>query len=127
MQASQQRILARRQLVEGRVLDDKIALPHRAADVHDRMTRGAPQTGLRLRCVDLPADRLIEPSVEEHCVIVAPRAPLGRLRARDILQVLDRLAIPLVVERRKVVGRRIPLLVNVGVASATALAGQEKI
>ena len=39
----------------------------------------------------------------------------------DVLHVLDRLAVPLVVERREVVRRRLPLLVDVLVAAAARL------
>src|SRR3977135_1123834 len=46
-------------------------------------------------------------------------APLPRLRPRHVLHVLNALAIPLVVERRKVVRRTFPLFVNILVASLT--------
>ena len=47
-------------------------------------------------------------------------APFRRAHAGDFLHVLDALAIPLIVEGRKVVHRAVPLRINVGVA---ALAG----
>ncbi len=52
--------------------------------------------------------------------IVTSAAPLGRLGADRVLHVLDALAVPLIVERRKVMSRAEPLLVDVVVA---ALAG----
>ena len=93
------RMSAGGQIVEGRVRDGEITLPHRAADVHDRMARRAPEAGLCFRSVDLILDRPVEPAVEEHCMVVASRAPLGRRDAGHILHVFDRLAIPLIVER----------------------------
>src|SRR5207249_303391 len=60
MRALQQRILARGKIVERRVLDGEVALPHRALDVNDRMARRARESGLRLRRVDLLLDRPIE-------------------------------------------------------------------
>ena len=124
---AQQRRVARGQVVQRRILDDEVSLPHRAADVHDRVTRSATQTCLRLRRVDLLPNRTIEPSVEEDGVIVAAGAPLRRAGADDVLHVLDGSAVPLVVERGEVVGGRIPLLVDVAVAAPAHLAGQEEI
>ena len=49
------------------------------------------------------------------------------MRAGHVLHVLDRLAVPLVVERREVVGRRVPLIVNVLVAARAHRAGHEEI
>ena len=123
----QQRVLARRQVVQRRILDDEVALSHRALDVRDRVARRAGEAGLRFRRVDLLLDRPIEPSVEEHRVIVTAGAPLRRLRADDVLHVLDRFAVPLVVERREVVHRRVPLIVDVLVAAAARRAGQEEV
>ena len=124
---SEQRVVARREVVERRVLDLEVPLAHRAADLGDRVARGAAEPGLRFRRVDLLLDRPIEPAVEEHRVIVAAGAPLRRRGADDVLHVLDRLAIPLVVERGEVVRRGLPLLVDVGVAPPAALAGHEEV
>ena len=82
-----------------------IVLPN----VRDRMARRARETGLRFGRVDLFLDRPVEAAVEEDRVIVAAGTPLRRLCADDVLHVLDRLAVPLVVERREVVHRRLPL------------------
>src|SRR6266700_325843 len=48
-------------------------------------------------------------------------APLGRFHAGDVLHILDAFAIPLIVERRKVVRGTVPLFVNVGVAAFASL------
>ena len=69
----QERVLAGREIVQRRVLDREVPLPHRAADVRDRMARRAAQPGLRFRRVDLLLDRPVEPAVEEHRVVVAAR------------------------------------------------------
>ena len=123
----EQRVLARGEIVQGRVLDHEVALAHRAADVDDGVAGRAAEAGLRLRRVDLLADRPVEAPVEEHGVVVAAGAPLGRLGADDVLHVLDRLAVPLVVERRKMVRRRVPLLVDVLVAAPARLARKEEV
>src|SRR5206468_5871268 len=92
-----------------------------------RMTRRARQPRLRFGRLDLFLDRTIEAAVEEDSVIVAPRAPLRRLSTDDVLHVLDGLAIPLVVERRKMMGRRAPLFVDVAMTPPARLAGQEEV
>jgi hypothetical protein len=66
-------------------------------------------------------------AVEEHGVGVAAGAPFRRLRADGVLHVLDRLAVPLVVERREVVGRRVPLVVDVLVTAAARGARHEEV
>ena len=104
MRPAEDRVVARRQIVQRRILDDEVALPHRAANVDDGMAGGAAETGLRLGCVDLLSDRLIEAAVEEDRMIVTTRAPLRRRSADHVLHILDRPAIPLVVERREVMG-----------------------
>ncbi len=122
----QQGALAGGQIVERRVLDGEVALTHRAVHVRDRMAGGACQTRLRLGRIDLLLDRAIEAAVEEHRVVVAARAPFRRPRPDHVLHVLDRLAIPLVVERREMVHRRAPLFVDVAVAAGAALARHEE-
>ena len=121
------RELARGQVMQRGVLDDEVALPHRAADMDDGMARRAAQPGLRLRRIDLLAGRPVEPAVEEHRVVVAAGAPLRRLGADDVLHVLDRAAVPLVVERREMVRRLVPLVVDVTVTPAAHLARKEEV
>ena len=120
-------ILAGGEVVQRRVFDREIALAHRAADVHDRVAGRARQTRLRLRRRDLLLDRPIEPPVEEHGVVVAAGAPFRRSCADGVLHVLDRLAVPLVVERGEVVGRRVPLVVDVLVTAAARGARHEEV
>src|SRR5260370_15639063 len=52
---------------------------------------------------------------------MAARAPFGRLHAIDFLHVLNALAIPLIVEGRKMMHGALPLLVNVRVAAFAGL------
>src|SRR5438046_10368693 len=75
---------------------------------------------LRLRAMHDLLDRYVHQSAVEHCRIVAAAAPFGRLGADGVLHVLNAFAIPLIVERRKMVRRTEPLVVYVLV---TALAG----
>ena len=120
-------ILAGGEVVQRRIFDREIALAHGAADVDDRMTRRTCQACPGFRRVDLLLDGAIEAAVEEHGVIVAAGTPFRRLRANHILHVLDRLAIPLVVERGEMMCRRVPLVVDLAVAPAAHLAGHEEV
>ena len=67
------------------------------------MAGGTSQTGLSLGSLNLLLDGLVEFAVEEDRVIVAAGAPFGRLDTGYVLHVLDRFAIPLVIERGKMV------------------------
>ncbi|MBP1607687.1 MAG: hypothetical protein H6Q08_3061 [Acidobacteria bacterium] len=127
MQGPQRRLLAARQAMERRVLDLEIPLPHRAPDLRDGVARHAAEPGLRLGRVDLLLDRTIEHAAEEHRVVVAARAPARRARAHDVLHVLNGLPVPLVVERREMVGRRVPLVVDVLVTALARSAREEEI
>ena len=127
VQPAQRRALARRQIVQRRVLDDEIALAHRAPHVNDGVARRAREPRLRFGRRNLLPDRPVEPSVEEHGVVVAPGAPFRGARADDVLHVLDRFAVPLIVERREVVHRRFPLVVDVGVAAPAGRARREEV
>ncbi len=121
------RVPAAGQLVQRRILDREVPVAHRAAHVHDRVAGDARQPRLRLRSIDLWTDRLIEPAVEEHRVIVASGAPFARLRPHHALHVLDRFPVELVVEAREVVHRALPLLVDVLVALAALLRVHEEV
>src|SRR5713226_3843136 len=120
MERSTDRTLTGCQLVQLGVFQIKISLTHRALHVGDGMTHHAAQPGLRLGTVYDLFDGSVHQSAVEHGRIVAPSAPLGRFGADRILHVLNALAVPLVVEGRKVVHRTEPLVVDVLVA---ALAG----
>ena len=123
----QDRVLAHRQVVQRRVLDLEVSLAHRAAHVHDRVARRAAEAVLRLGRVDLLLDRPVEAAVEEDGVVVAARAPLAGPGADRVLHVLDRLPVPLVVERREVVRRGVPLVVDVLVALGAGGARHEEV
>ena len=68
----------------------------------------------------------INPAIE-HGRIVASAAPFRRLGADRVLHVLDRLAIPLIVERRKMMRRTEPLVVDVLVAALAGIGFHEKL
>ena len=120
-------IPARHQRMQGRILDREPTVAHRVRDARNRMARNAPQPGLRLGRVDLPDGGFLEPAVEEHGVVVAAGAPLRSFDAGGLLHVLDGLAIELVVERREVVHRFVPLLVDVLVALTAEFRIKEEI
>ncbi len=90
---------------------------------HDVQARPACASGVSICSVIGP----LEAAVEEHRVIVTTGAPLARLRADDRLHVLDRLPVELVVERREVVHRALPLLVDVLVTLAAAFGVHEEV
>ena len=113
--------------MQRRILHGEIAVAHAAAHVHDGVARHAAQPGLRFRRIDLFLDRPVEAAVEEDGVIVAAGAPLAGPRADHVLHVLDGLAVELVVERREVVHRALPLLVDVLVALAAGFRIHEEV
>ena len=120
-------IPARHQRMQGRIFDREPAVAHCVRDARNRMARNAPQPGLRFRCVDLPYGWFLEPAVEKHRVVMTTRAPLRSFDAGGLLHVLDGLAIELVVERREVVHRFVPLLVDVFMALAAEFRIKEEI
>ena len=114
-------ILARRQFMQLRILQYEIALPHRALHFHDAVAHHAGQSRLRRgRIFNLP-DRRIEHSAEKQRRIVAARAPLRTLYPSHVLHVLDAFPIPLIVERRKVMRRAVPLLIHIPMATLACL------
>ena len=120
-------ILAGGQLVERRIFDGEIAVPHAAAHVDDGVARHAAEAGLRLRRIDLFLDGTVEATIEEHRVIVTARAPLAGARSDHVLHVLDGLPVELIVERGEVVHGALPLLVDVLMASAAKLGVHEEV
>ncbi len=120
VQGTHQGILAGRKFVQLWIFEIKVSLPHRALYVGNGVAHHAAESSLRFGRVNDLLDRSIHLSGIENCRVMAPSAPFGRLGADRILHVLDRLAIPLIIERRKMMRRAVPLLVNIFV---TALAG----
>src|SRR5208337_478945 len=72
-------------------------------------------------------DRSIHQAAVQHCWIVASAAPFRRLGANRVLHILDRLAVPLVVERRKMVRRTEPLVVDIFVTALAGIRFHEKL
>src|SRR5215467_1034200 len=103
-----------------RIFKEKVALAHGALHFHDAMAHQAAKAGASFRKVySVLYGRLKLATVKQRRVMTAG-APLRRANTGDFLHVLDALAIPLIVERRKMVHRAVPLRIDVRV---TALAG----
>ena len=115
------RIFASREFMELRVFQEKITLAHGAFHFHDAVAHQAAETGAGFGAVHNLFDRRIEHPAVEQRRIVATGAPFRRLHARDVLHILDALAVPLVVEGRKMVHRAVPLFVDVGVAALASI------
>ena len=120
------RVLAGGQLVERRVFDRVAALAHAAVD-SDRVAHDTAQSNLRFGFVDQFANRRIHHARKQEGGVVAAAAPLGRLGPNDILHVFDALAVPLIVERRKMMRRREPLFIGVLVASLAFFGFREEV
>ena len=114
-------VVAGGELMQRRVADRETGVAHGAIDVHDGVARHAAQARLGFRRIDLLANGAIEASVEENRVVVAPGAPFARTGAHHVLHVLDGLPVKLVVKRCEMVGRTLPLLVDILVAFAAGL------
>ena len=94
-----------------------MVLPTCTMEWHDTQPRPFCASGVSICSLIGP----LEAAVEEDGVVVAAGAPLAALRAAELLHVLDRLPVELVVERREVVHRALPLLVDILVALAAEL------
>src|SRR5208283_2219529 len=64
---------------------------------------------------------------ENQRMVVAAAAPERRLDADRVLHVLDGFPVPLIIERRHVVHRALPLIVNVSVTRAARLGIHEEL
>ena len=128
VQETKQRVVALRQLRELRVFKGDSSLPHGAVDVHDGVAGHAAQPVLPgARVLDVADRELLHLVGDREGVIVAAPAPERRLDADRVLHVLDRLPVPLVVERRKVVHRALPLIVDIPVAPLAGLGAHEEL
>src|SRR5271155_1632119 len=103
--------------MQGGIFEIKIPLPHAALHVSDRMAHHAAQTGLGFGAMNDLLDWRVHQAAVKDGGIVAAAAPLRRLCANRILHVFDALAIPLIVERREMMRRTKPLIVDVLVAA----------
>ena len=117
VQAAHQRIRARRHAVQRRIFQLEISLPHRAFHFCNRVAHHAAESRLPRRSVFHLANGMVEHAAEKQRGIVAARAPLRGLHAHGVLHVLDALAVPGIVERRKMMRRALPFLVNVRMAT----------
>src|SRR5580692_10072900 len=127
VQQSLKRIFGRGQFVQLGIFEIKVTLPHAALHVGNRMAHHATQPGLRLWAVNDLLDRRIHQAAVKHRGIVASAAPLRRLGANRVLHILDALAVPLIVERREMMGRTEPLIVDVLVASFAGIGFHEEL
>ncbi len=99
------------------IFQEKVALAHGALHFHDAVAHQAAHARARFRPVHNLLDRCIEQAAVEQRGVVAARAPFGGAHTGNVLHVFDALAIPLIIERRKMVHRAVPLGVNVRVAA----------
>jgi hypothetical protein len=76
----------------------EIALSHRALHVGDGVAHHAAKSGLRFGAVHDLFDGSVHQTGIEHRGVVASATPFRGLGADRVLHVLDRFAIPLVVE-----------------------------
>ena len=120
-------VIAGGEVVKRRILDHKSAITHAVFHSHNGVAGSAGQTSLSLRRVDLLFNGRVKSAIEEDRVIVAAGAPLGGLDPSHILHVLDGFSIPLIIERRKMVHGRVPLLVDVRMATLARLRSHEKV
>ena len=109
------------------ILQIEIGLAHGALHAGDGVAHHAAQSGLRFRTMHDLLDRRIHHAAVEHRGIVASTAPFRGLGADRVLHVLDRLAVPLIVERRKMVRRAEPLVVDIFVAALAGVGLHEKL
>src|SRR5438445_4895181 len=72
-------------------------------------------------------DRRVHETAVQHRRVMAAAAPLRGLGANRVLHVLDRLAIPLVVERRKMMRGAEPLVIDIFVAAFTGVRLHEEL
>ena len=127
VQRTRYRILRRSQFVQFGILEIKIGLAHRAFHAGDGMAHHATQSGLRFRTMHDLLDRRIHQAAVENGRIVASAAPFRGLGADGILHVFDRLAVPLIIKRRKMVRRTEPLVVDILVATLAGVGLHEKL
>ena len=120
VQRAHNRILARGHFVQRRILQVEIALTHGALHLGNGVAHHATQSGLGFRTVHELLDGCIHLAGIQHSGVVASATPFRGTGSDGVLHVLNALAVPLVVERRKMVHRAVPLVVDVLVA---ALAG----
>src|SRR5450755_1933258 len=127
MQRAHESVLAGCEFVQLGIFKIKIALAHGAFYVGNRVAHHAAKSSLSFGAMHDLLDRGVHQATVENGWIVTSAAPFRRLGANPALHVLDALAVPLIVERRKVVSRAGPLLVNVGVAALARVGLHEKL
>ena len=99
MHSADHGILAGGQLVHLRVFQEKISLAHSALYLDDGVAHHAAEPCLGFGPVNNLLDGRIHQSAVKHCRIMAPATPFGSFGTRNLLHVLNALAIPLIVER----------------------------
>src|SRR5579864_9403537 len=121
MQGSDYGIFTRCKFVQSWIFQHKVALAHGAFHFHDAVAHQAAEAGLGFRSIFDLVDGGIEFAAEEQRGVVTSRTPFTGLHARDVLHIFDALAIPLIVEGRKMMRGAFPLLINIRMASFTSL------
>src|SRR5579871_6138546 len=87
----------------------------------------ASQAGVCFFSVDLFLNGTVKAAVKEDSVIVTPGTPFAGLGSDGVLHVLDGFSIELIVERREVMDRAFPLLIDLFVAFTASGGVHEEI
>ena len=127
VQLAGNRIFGRGQFVKLGIFEIEVRLAHGALHVGDGVTHHAAQAGLRFGAMHDLLDGRVHHAGIEHGGIVASATPFRGLRADRVLHVLDRFAIPLIVEGREMVRGAEPLVVDVFVAALAGVRLHEKL
>ena len=98
MQLADERIFARGEFMKLRILQEKVALAHRAFHFHYAVAHQAAEAGASFWPVNDLLDGRIEQSAVKQRGIVAAGTPLRGTNAGNFLHVLNALAVPLIVE-----------------------------
>src|SRR5262249_17256384 len=115
------------QLVKLWIFEVEITLTHRTFHIGDGVAHHATEPSLRLGPMDDLFEGVSHKAAIQHGRIGASATPLRGLGAYTVLHVLNALAIPLIVERRKMVRRALPLFVDIGMTALAAVGLHEKL
>ena len=89
VQIPNKRIIAGSDVVERWIFNSRIAIAHGIFDAFNRVARGAGESGLCGRCMEVLANRFVHHAVEENRWVVAATAPFRGLDAVDFLHIDD--------------------------------------
>src|ERR1700683_2770452 len=127
VQKTSQGIRSGSHFVELGIFEIKISLPHGAFPRGNGVAHHATKTSLRFRTMHNLFDGSVHQPAVQNRRVMASTAPFRRPRAHRVLHIFNTFAIPLIIERRKVMGRTEPLIVDVFVATLARLRFHEKL